>query len=81
VVSVRRAARFVYLKLRSRHRRLYRLISMALGPGGTTTAKKSNTKKFEAIRAALAAKKGVRAIARDLKTGVGTVLRVKAETV
>jgi hypothetical protein len=31
-----------------------------------------------AIKAALAAKKGVRRIARDLKVGVGTVLRLKA---
>jgi hypothetical protein len=30
-----------------------------------------------AIKRALAAKRGVRRIARDLKTGVGTVLRIK----
>jgi DNA invertase Pin-like site-specific DNA recombinase len=40
---------------------------------------KNNAEKFKAIKAALAAKRGVRAIARDLKTGVGTVLRIKAE--
>jgi DNA invertase Pin-like site-specific DNA recombinase len=41
----------------------------------------SNAAKFEAIKAALVAKKGVRAIARELRTGVGTVLRIKAELV
>jgi DNA invertase Pin-like site-specific DNA recombinase len=40
---------------------------------------KNNAEKFKAIKAALAAKRGVRAIARDLKTGVGTVLRIRAE--
>jgi DNA invertase Pin-like site-specific DNA recombinase len=35
--------------------------------------------KFTAIKRALAAKRGVRRIARDLKTGVGTVLRIKNE--
>jgi DNA invertase Pin-like site-specific DNA recombinase len=34
--------------------------------------------KVAAVKAALAAKKGVRRIARDLKVGVGTVLRLKA---
>ena len=34
--------------------------------------------KVAAIKAALAAKKGVRRIARELKVGVGTVLRLKA---
>jgi hypothetical protein len=31
-----------------------------------------------AVKRALAAKRGVRRIARDLKTGVGTVLRIKS---
>ena len=35
--------------------------------------------KVTAIKRALAAKRGVRRIARDLKTGVGTVLRIKSE--
>jgi hypothetical protein len=35
--------------------------------------------KITAIKRALAAKRGVRRIARDLKTGVGTVLRIKNE--
>jgi DNA invertase Pin-like site-specific DNA recombinase len=35
--------------------------------------------KVVAIKRALAAKLGVRRIARDLQTGVGTVLRIKAE--
>ena len=35
--------------------------------------------KVTAIKSALAAKRGVRRIARDLKTGVGTVLRIKNE--
>jgi hypothetical protein len=35
--------------------------------------------KVYAIKRALAAKRGVRQIARDLKTGVGTVLRIKSE--
>jgi DNA invertase Pin-like site-specific DNA recombinase len=39
----------------------------------------SNTVKVAAIKRALAAKQGVRRIARDLKTGVGTVLRIKNE--
>jgi hypothetical protein len=39
----------------------------------------SNTGKFEAIKAALVAKKGIRRIARELQIGVGTVLRIKAE--
>jgi hypothetical protein len=32
-----------------------------------------------AIKAALAEKKGIRRIARELHTGVGTVLRIKAQ--
>jgi DNA invertase Pin-like site-specific DNA recombinase len=35
--------------------------------------------KVTAIKRALAAKRGVRRIARDLKTGVGTILRIKNE--
>jgi DNA invertase Pin-like site-specific DNA recombinase len=38
----------------------------------------TDSEKVAAIKAALAAKKGVRRIARDLKVGVGTVLRLKA---
>jgi DNA invertase Pin-like site-specific DNA recombinase len=38
----------------------------------------SDTVKAKAIRAALAEKKGIRRIARELQTGVGTVLRIKA---
>jgi DNA invertase Pin-like site-specific DNA recombinase len=38
----------------------------------------TNTAKVAAIRVALASGKGVRRIARDLKVGVGTVLRLKA---
>jgi hypothetical protein len=39
----------------------------------------SNAGKYAAIEAALAEKKGIRRIARELQTGVGTVLRIKAE--
>jgi DNA invertase Pin-like site-specific DNA recombinase len=39
----------------------------------------SNSAKVAAIKRALAAKRGVRRIASDLKTGVGTVLRIKNE--
>src|SRR5436190_22364452 len=39
----------------------------------------SDAAKVAAIRKALAAKREVRQIARDLKTGVGTVLRIKNE--
>jgi hypothetical protein len=35
--------------------------------------------KFATIKAALAEMKGIRWIARDLQTGVGTVRRIKAE--
>jgi DNA invertase Pin-like site-specific DNA recombinase len=41
----------------------------------------SDAGKVTAIERALAAKRGVRRIARDLKTGVGTVLRIKNELV
>ena len=39
----------------------------------------SNAGRVAAIKRALAAKRGVRRIARDLETGVGTVLRIKNE--
>jgi DNA invertase Pin-like site-specific DNA recombinase len=39
----------------------------------------SDSAKVAAIKKALAAKRGVRRIARDLETGVGTVLRIKSE--
>jgi DNA invertase Pin-like site-specific DNA recombinase len=39
----------------------------------------SDAAKVAAIKKALTAKRGVRRIARDLKTGVGTVLRIKNE--
>ena len=39
----------------------------------------SDAAKIAAIKRALAAKRGVRRIARDLKTGVGTVLRIRNE--
>jgi hypothetical protein len=38
----------------------------------------SDASKVAAIKAALEAKKGIRRIARELKVGVGTVLRLKA---
>ena len=46
---------------------------------GRPSIEDSNAGKYEAIKAALAEKKGIRRIARDLQTGVGTVLRIKAE--
>jgi DNA invertase Pin-like site-specific DNA recombinase len=46
---------------------------------GRPAIEDSNAGKYEAIKAALAAKKGIRRIARELQTGVGTVLRIKAE--
>jgi hypothetical protein len=39
----------------------------------------SDSAKVAAIKRALTGKQGVRRIARDLKTGVGTVLRIKSE--
>jgi DNA invertase Pin-like site-specific DNA recombinase len=39
----------------------------------------SDAARVAAIKRALAAKRGVRWIARGLKTGVGTVLRIKNE--
>ena len=46
---------------------------------GRPSLEDSNAGKFAAIKTALAQKKGVRRIARELQTGVGTVLRIKAE--
>jgi DNA invertase Pin-like site-specific DNA recombinase len=46
---------------------------------GRPSLKDSNADKFAAVKAALAEKKGIRRIARELQTGVGTVLRIKAE--
>ena len=46
---------------------------------GRPSIEDSNADKYEAIKAALAAKQGVRRIALELQTGVGTVLRIKAE--
>ena len=39
----------------------------------------SHGAKVAAIKRALAAKRGIRRIARDLETGVGTVLRIRNE--
>jgi hypothetical protein len=44
---------------------------------GRRRLKDTDASKVAAIKAALAAKNGVRRIARDLKVGVGTVLRLK----
>src|SRR6266700_2680571 len=46
---------------------------------GRPALEDSNAAKFAAIKAALVEKKGIRRIARELQTGVGTVLRIKAE--
>lgn len=46
---------------------------------GRPSIEDSDADKYEAIKAALAAKRGVRRIARELQTGVGTVLRIRAE--
>jgi DNA invertase Pin-like site-specific DNA recombinase len=46
---------------------------------GRPSIEDSNAGKYEAIKVALAAKQGVRRIARELQTGVGTVLRIKSE--
>jgi DNA invertase Pin-like site-specific DNA recombinase len=46
---------------------------------GRRGLEKSEPKKVEAIKTALAAGMGIRRIAREHKAGVGTVLRVKAE--
>lgn len=40
------------------------------------SGEESNADKFAVVRAALAEKKGIRRIARELQTGVGTVLRI-----
>ena len=39
----------------------------------------ANAAKVKAIKAGLAAGKGIRRIARELQAGIGTVLRIKAE--
>jgi DNA invertase Pin-like site-specific DNA recombinase len=44
---------------------------------GRPSLKDSNADKFVAVKAA--EKKGIRRIARELQTGVGTVLRIQAE--
>jgi DNA invertase Pin-like site-specific DNA recombinase len=46
---------------------------------GRRRLENSDAAKVAAIKKALAAKRGVRRIARDLETGVGTILRIKAE--
>ena len=46
---------------------------------GRPSLEHSNAGKVTAIKAALAEKKGIRWIARELQTGIGTVLRIKAE--
>jgi hypothetical protein len=46
---------------------------------GRPSIEDSDAGKYQAIKAALAAKQGVRRIARELQTGVGTVLRIKSE--
>jgi DNA invertase Pin-like site-specific DNA recombinase len=46
---------------------------------GRPSLKDRNADKFAAVKAALAERKSIRRIARELQTGVGTVLRIKAE--
>jgi hypothetical protein len=46
---------------------------------GRPALEDSDAVKFAAVKAALSEKKGIRRIARELRTGVGTVLRIKAE--
>jgi DNA invertase Pin-like site-specific DNA recombinase len=46
---------------------------------GRRRLEESDAARVAAVKRALAAKRGVRWIARDLKTGVGTVLRIKNE--
>jgi DNA invertase Pin-like site-specific DNA recombinase len=46
---------------------------------GRRRLENSDAAKVAAIKRALATKQSVRRIARDLKTGVGTVLRIKSE--
>jgi DNA invertase Pin-like site-specific DNA recombinase len=48
---------------------------------GRPALEDANATKVAAIKAALAAGKGIRRIARDLQAGVGTVTRLKAEMV
>ena len=47
---------------------------------GRPALEDSDAVKFAAVKAALSEKKGIRRIARELRTGVGTVLRIKAES-
>jgi hypothetical protein len=54
-------------------------IERAKAEGVRPSIEDSNAGKFEAIKAPLAEKKGIRRIARELQTGVGTVLRIEAE--
>jgi hypothetical protein len=49
------------------------------GKGERRRQARHRAAKVAAIKRALAAKQGVRRIARDLETGVGTVLRIKNE--
>jgi hypothetical protein len=46
---------------------------------GRRPIEESAAGKYEAVKAALAAKQGVRRIPRESQTGVGTVVRIKAE--
>jgi DNA invertase Pin-like site-specific DNA recombinase len=46
---------------------------------GRRTLERSDAAKVSAIRTALAQGRGVRGIAKELRTGVGTVLRIKGE--
>jgi hypothetical protein len=57
------------------HRRLVLLTSQRLA-----LSIESNTPEFELIKAALAAKHGIRRIARELQTGVGTVVADQKRT-
>jgi DNA primase len=65
------------------HRRLLWPIrtsaGVVIGFGGRRLFEDGDACKFTAIKRALAAKRWVRLIAMDLKTGVGTVLRIKNE--
>jgi DNA invertase Pin-like site-specific DNA recombinase len=48
---------------------------------GRPALEDADAAKVKAIKAALAAGKGIRRIAREHKAGVGTVMRIKAEMV
>ena len=57
-------------------------LARAKGQGislGRRRLEDSDAAKVAAVKNALAAKRGVRRIARDLETGVGTVLRIRNE--